>query len=413
MILLFLLICIVFHLFSIAYYKKIFNAVGFFLFMFIASALCTLCNNEIPQSVMDYGFIWISIGVIVFLLSFFIGQSTEGNTTRRKVTVCYNLVTVNLLINICLVSNVICLLLALYEVLPIAGSIQNILLNSTWVRNEYLNRHSNFIIAIVGNWANMTSLVLVCLFPIATNNKLKYIRVRLVAVILVKACVSIVTLSKDALVLYTVLLVVAYIDYFPNIKKEIEFLRKNVKWMLFILIVLFTIVAMQRSYIGTRYDNYFEAVMGTFTGYLSVPVESFSQLISSNLSQYTQGQLSFRPIANLLSIFGLGDKVDIKQDVINGTDSNVYTMFGTMYRDFGCFGIIFISIMYGLICGLIYRRQHNKKLSQLFVNSMVTMVFAFAYYDFKFIQTIYVASIIYAVILEKILINKLYIKIRQ
>lgn len=413
MIVFFLGISTALFIFSIVYYKKIFNAVGFYISMFIIAVLCAQINNRINLNVMNGGLFWITIGLMIFIFSFWSVQIFRKNAKVRKLRLVYNMEMVNFLLNLCIVCAILNVIFLTMETLTIVNNISDIFYNSTWIRIQYLNRTTNPLLSVLENISNMTCLIFVCLFPIATKNKLKFTQVRLVIAFAMKTIASLVTMSKDPLVFFVVLVVAVYIDYFPNYMKEIAFLRKNVKWIFILLAGLFALIALQRSYIGTRYDNYFDAIIGIFMSYFSIPIESFSHLISFKLQEYTQGELSFRPIVNILSIFDVLQRVDIKQGFVGNSTGNVYTMFGTMYRDFGFVGIVFISAIYGLLCGIIYRRKHEGDLSHLFINAMVVSVLAFGFYDFKFIQTLYVSCIIYVVILENFLKKKLYVKPKE
>lgn len=410
--LLFILNCSLLFLISFLYYRKIFSAVGFYTIIFILASFCVFITFAGHKEVLYKGYLWITIGSNIFIITFFICQQSLNKKfiNKKEKEIVYNLKVVNFLLNICLLILIFSVILSFYEVLPIAKNIKSIFFNSTAVRYQYLAREKKILFSIFGNIFNMTSLFLICLFPIAIENKLKNAKVKLYLSICLRMFSSLLTMSKESLILFLVIFIAAYMDYLSNYKKEIKFLKKNIKYFILIIVIFFTLISIQRSYIGTRYNNYREAIFGTIINYLSIPIISFSELISKKIIEYSYGALSFRPVINLLSYFGLTARIDIKQNLIEGTSSNVYTMFGTMYRDFGFKGIILISIIYGVLCGLIYKKKSNKKLFYLYVNALTVFVFAFSYYDFKFIQTVYVVSILYAAVLEKILKKKLYIK---
>ena len=115
------------------------------------------------------------IGTFIFTGSFLLANLLKKNE-RRKYT--YNLRVVNKLINFIIITSLISIALSLYEILNISGSIKNIIFNSTWVRIQYLNRPNKVLIGIIGNFSNMTTLVLTPLFSIAYINNLKNIRTR-------------------------------------------------------------------------------------------------------------------------------------------------------------------------------------------------------------------------------------------
>ena len=79
-----------------------------------------------------------------------------------------------------------------------------------------------------------------------------------------------------------------------------------------------------------------------------------------------------------------------------------------MYRDFGIRGIIFLSLLFGLLLGVLYDRK-TQRFDRVVCNSIIGMIMIFTFYDFKLIQTIYPISILYAWILEKIIRKRLYI----
>ena len=407
------LICLTFLSFSIVYFQKIISAPGIYLITIIVAVICTIIGSDADSKIIRNGFFYISIGIILFLVSFFVGQHfSDGVFFHRKnshVQIEYNLNFVNKILNITCVCALLQLLISLYIVLPIAGSIQNIFLNSTWVRYQYLNRESNAIVSLIANLSNIITLVFVCLVPVATKYKIKYARVKLLLLVGIKTLTSLITMSKEAAILYLILIVSSYADDAISLKKEVKFLRKNLKWLLAVVGIIFIAVAVQRSYVGTKYNSMLEAIIGTAFSYFYLPVVSFGEMMTHGVSNYTNGVYSFRPIINILSVLGVTSRVDIKQETLFDNSSNVYTMFGTMYRDFGSMGIPLVSFIYGIICGLLYKRKHNGRLFYRVSNSMVTMVLAFGFYDFKFIQTIYILVIIAALIFDKLLSGKLYV----
>lgn len=407
------LICLAFLGFSIIYFQKIVSAPGIYLSTMIVASICAMLGSDADSKTLKDSFFYISIGIIIFLVSFFVGQYFSNDVCFHKEKsqsqIEYNLNFVNKIIKFTCVCALIQLVISLYVVLPIAGSIQNIFLNSTWVRYQYLNRESNVIVSLISNLSNIVTLVFACLLPVATKYKIKKVRVKLLLLIALKTLTSLITMSKEAAILYLVLILASYADDAITLKREIKFLRKNLKWLLAVVGIVFIAVAVQRSYVGTKYNSMIEAVMGTALSYFYLPIVSFGEMLVYGVINYTKGAYSFRPIFNILSVLGIASRVDIKQEILSNTSANVYTMFGTMYRDFGFIGIPVVSFIYGIICGLLYKKKHNGRLFYRVSNSMVTMVLAFGFYDFKFIQTIYIVVIIAAFIFDKVLSDKLYV----
>ena len=404
---LFILNCIILSIFSIWYLKKVCNPLSNYSIGFILASIFFIQESYLGNLFKEKGFFFLMIGTLIFIGSFLFILFFKK---RIKIRYVYNLKTVNLLINLTIFLSIFLLFLSLYEVLNFSGNIKNILFNSSSIRNQYLSREGNFLISFFGSISNMTILILSCLFPIGYSNKLKNINIKFVLVILLRLFLSIVTMSKESFLIFLIIILVSFTENISKRSLEIRFLIKKGIYFIGVVVILLLVIALQRSYIGIRYSSYTEAVLKTIGKYLYLPLEAFSRLIEiTNNLEETKGIYSFRPIFNILSYLGIAERVSIIQNAVALNSANVYTMFGTMYRDFKEVGIILISILYGIFCGSLYSKYNQRKLSKVYINSLVGMVLFFSYYDFKFIQTVYIISIFYAIILEKVLFSKLYV----
>ncbi len=393
---------------SIQKYKRFLNPLLAVIIPVCFACIFTVSDGTLSTEELNTGLMWIFIGTIVFLMSFSIGtpiKIAENMTVQKRHEVYYNKNIVNSLINLLCILLLVDFLMTFAKVYRIAGSVKAILISSTWVRNQYLHRTGSRLPMILGLFISMNIMVISCLFPKAIQLKCKYIRIKFIYAILVMLINSVVTMSKDSFIVHLVIIVYAFSQFSLNQKFEFEIIKKNAKWVILLFSALLILIGIQRDYLAYRYHSYLGIVIGTFTGYIAVPIISFCLLLKTN--QFSYGVLCFRPVLNTLSYLGLGERHSIVQMDVEG-GSNVFSTFGNMYRDFGMGGIIFLSLFFGLLLGVLYDRE-AQRLHRVFCNSMIGMILLFTFYDFKLIQTVYPFSILYAWILEMAIRKKLYI----
>lgn len=399
-----IIICLI----SIQKYKRIINPLLAAIIPLCLACLFTVNNNKLTTEELNTGLKWILIGIILFSLSFSIGLPIGigvNKTIQKRDEIYYSKRTVSILINWLCVLLFVDFLMTFSKVYNIAGSVKAILISSTWVRNQYLHRSGSRFHTIIGLLISMNITVISCLFPKAIQLKCKYIKIKFMYAILMMLINSIVTMSKDSFIVHLIIIVYSFSQFSLNRKVEFEIIKKNAKWVILLFTALLIFIGVQRDYLAYRYNSYLEIVIGTFTGYITIPVISFCLLLKTN--QFTYGVLCFRPILNILSYLGIGERYSIIQMDVEG-GSNVFSTFGNMYRDFGIRGIIFLSLLFGLLLGVLYDRK-TQRFDRVVCNSIIGMIMIFTFYDFKLIQTIYPISILYAWILEKIIRKRLYI----
>ena len=167
-------------------------------------------------------------------------------------------------------------------------------------------------------------------------------------------------------------------------------------------------MAYQRNYLAERYDNYFDAVVGTVFRYIGTPIYSFTVLISQPYPDFLNGAQCFRPLVTIISVlYGSGINSSI-QATVSGATANVYTIFGNMYNDYGKPGIILLSILLGFIFGCIYRKTTYDRFSRISINALISVVLFMSFYDYLLMQTVYLVSIIYAFILDRVIGKYIY-----
>lgn len=409
---LFLIVIIVWSLMNISLsvliYRKLFNPLLLFSLFLCLACLFSVFNFSVDISRLSYGFVWILIGMVCFCVTFLFFQSIKMRVKTNHYVV-YNLASVNKLINLCCVLISIEFIVSLLKVLRVSGNFINIFIHSTYVRYQYLNSQTPVWMSILGWLLSMNIFLFTCLFPMAIKTKQKHIYLKLVFAVLMELAVSIVTMSKEAFIIYLIILLSAFLDSSSSLEKEVRFVLKNGKWVIFLIVGLLVVISYQRNYLSGRYGSYGEAVVGTISKYISISVACFSVLISQQSHPLQYGRQCFRPIYNILSYLGIGTRISIIQEQIPGAEGNVYTIFGNMFHDFGFMGIIILSILIGGFMGIIYQKDHNNRLDIITVNALINATMIFGFYDFKLNQTIYLFSIIYAVLFCKFFSRRLYV----
>lgn len=407
-----LLLTIMFSAFSVAFYHRIWNPILLFVVMFLLGIILTIgeCN---PQDFQDALF-WIMIGELFLVASFICAQLVfkRRGSLKHSCSVTFNLKTVNILVNMNIIVSILVLLVGIYSVMQVAPYFMSIFTDSTYVRELYLRKSGNTIITIISIFLSLNFYVTFCFVPIALQNKVKRIVPKVAVILLVRLFSSIVTMSKEAFIIDVIYFISIYILLLKDKKDEYKFYRKYGSIFGTLIIVLLIVISFQRNYIGQgRYSGYGDAVLGTLREYLSIPIETFGALLNTDFLVYTKGKLCFRPIVNILSYVGVGDHVSIIQDALTSVvSSNVYTSFGNMYRDFSYVGIVGLSILFGFFMGAIFKLNHKNRISRIVADAIVLITMFFGYYDLKIIQTIYLFVIVYAVIFDRIIARKLYVK---
>lgn len=405
-----ILIGIFFVYISIRYYHKICNPILLEIVMVIAAMIAALLSKELSDSDLSYGMIWITIGLAIYNFSFLCAQAITGSRRKGKKNAYeYNLDTVNKLATLCLLLALLNLVMNSYEVLKLVNNdFKSIFTNSTYVRFLYLSRHTSKIKSIFFAFISFNYYTTLCILPTAVIHKCPHAKSKMVIVILASLISSIITMSKEAFVIVGIIILSAYLLTLSNIRQEVKFIKKNVKWFFLLIALLLIVISFQRGYVGTRYANYVESVIGTIERYLGIPINSFCMLIIRKAPRLSYGAQCFRPLVNILSYLGVVNRISIIQAAVDIRFGNVYTVFGNMFNDFGYGGIIMLSVLIGLFLGGIYKKETNNRYSSIIINSIVNVTMVFLYYDFILSQTVYLVTMIYAIVFERIIWKWLY-----
>ena len=411
---LFLVVNVVFCRISILFYKRYWNPIFLSCIVFIVGCLLIAWDIEKKHFILiEEGLYWLFIGETCFIGSFFMFQYNTAKSIRRKsLLVKYNKNALKLMSNLCVLFSVLESLIAYHVVMKAAGGeFLRIFMDSTAVRHEYLSRESSStLVVILQMLISFNFYCTFCLLPLALKEGCPNMKKKIGIVIFLRLFLSLITMSKESFILTMAIFISANATWTSGIKDEIRFLKKYSIYFVVLFIGLLLATAFQRNYTAERYENYTDAVVGTLGGYIADPIKGYFIKIS-HPSPMLMGEQCFRPIVSILSRFGLSstDASDSKQSAISEIDNlNVFSMYGNMYNDFGYWGIVLVSLFWGAIFGLLYCNLKTNRLSLIVTNAIILSVFILSFYDFLLMQTVYVLTIVYAMIFEHIFKNYLY-----
>lgn len=409
-----LLVMFVFTVFvckaSIRLYNRIINPIIVCVIPFGLSCLMTTQYSSVLGDELDKGLLWLLCGIVIYIAAFSLTAPLRigsGKRSKKENTnVVYKKNTVEILINALCIMETLSFLISFVTVYKISGSIKAILVKSTWVRWQYLARSTPKPVAILTVFLSINTIVLACLIPKAIQLRCKYIKLKLIYVVSLMLMDSIVTMSKEAFVVDIIMLIYAFSQYSAGIKTEFKMIKRSAIWIVVLMVILLIAVSVQRNYsVVKEYNSYWDMLKGTVNQYVTLPVIGFVLLL--RYKDYSYGALCFRPLLNILSYLGFGQRRPVIQEAVEGV-TNVFTSFGNMYIDFGVAGILLLSVFFGAFLGAIYSLDNCNKLSKVAINSIVGMNMLFTFYDLQVIQTTYLFAMLYAVLLEIVIGKYLY-----
>lgn len=167
-------------------------------------------------------------------------------------------------------------------------------------------------------------------------------------------------------------------DMFYKIRK----IRKQLYLLAILFGLFFIFISQQRSLAENGVDK--SNTLRTLTYYYGGSVQFFYKCIETHSGSYTFGVSTLRgffaPIFGILNIFGFEtpdvlktanmNLTSLHATVMNIAPSKVYNSFATafyqFYCDFGVFGIIFISFLYGYLAQYLYNNMvyYKTKISE-------------------------------------------------
>lgn len=125
-----------------------------------------------------------------------------------------------------------------------------------------------------------------------------------------------------------------------------------------LIIILFYIFNLGRAEEDSDYQKE-ETLLDFFTMYALSPPVAFCQLLPEVIPQF--GTNTFETVYLFLERFGADVVVKdkLQEFVFVPVNTNVYTIFQPFFIDFGYRGVAFFAVIYGTVCGFLYRLLRN------------------------------------------------------
>ena len=118
-----LLLTIMFSVFSVAFYRRIWNPILLFVVMFLLGIVLTIgeCSSQDFQDAL----FWIMIGEICLIAAFICAQLVFKRSGPLKLSCSdtFNLKIVNILVNLNIIVSILVLLLGIYSVMQVAPNL--------------------------------------------------------------------------------------------------------------------------------------------------------------------------------------------------------------------------------------------------------------------------------------------------
>lgn len=166
-----------------------------------------------------------------------------------------------------------------------------------------------------------------------------------------------------------------------------------------LIILLFYIFNLERAGEDSDYQKE-ETLLDFFTMYALSPPVAFCQLLPEVIPQF--GTNTFETIYLFLERFGADVVVKdkLQEFVFVPVSTNVYTIFQPFFIDFGYRGVAFFAVLYGCVCGFLYRlfRSGNGAGTCLYTYAVYVLLLQF-YQENVFLSMVFVLQFTFFVVL--------------
>lgn len=398
----------VFHV-SKKIFRSYFNPVSIFNFIWI-----TLLLNSIPFFTLSTSnYLLIFLGVILFNIFSII----TFNMRYKKHNLSYPLIltyvkrhpnTIKKIIVFCLFLRIVQLSSNLIYVYQLGGDISNIFNDSQRLRFQYLSRELTLSDQILNNFLNYFSEIglLICVIYSSLLSRYKLLIFSVIGSLLF----SIFTFSKFSFFIDLIIVIGTYsiINFYKNEvkKKNYSFISNIFKFSLVIslVLILITTISTQRGYENQQTNSQITdnvALFKTVTYFIG-PFLSFEKLTNIDF-EHSYGRMTFTPIFELLSKNHFSNPVGIID--ISFFQTNVYTLLGSLYIDFGYLGILIGLTLISILVTIIYSDLINNRLSlsKISLYCILLSVLTLSFFDFIARQTFFWLFPIFVLFFEKVL----------
>lgn len=327
----------------------------------------------------------------------------------------YNLVSLKSFLRFITVIDIIRIIISVATIYNLSkGNLSLLFTNGTYLRDLYLARETTPITAIISVFTTMNAVVGFVLVGLCNAIKLKNSRSYLILWTILELILCVVTMSKMVFFVYVAITATAYFNNVGGIKVQIKQLRRWIPIVVSMIAGLLIFIAYQRNY--SIQQGLFATIAKKSLFYFVSPIEALNIHMSQYPSELGIAKNTFWIIAKIFIRLGIAGNIAITNhmEVVQtsmGT-TNVYTWFLPFYQDLSYFGIVVYPFIAGLLAGGFYKNDHLNFASTA-VNSFFSCLFAMSFFFFFWGQGSYVYAVFYALILNRLLKNKLYIREEQ
>lgn len=370
-------------------------------------------------------YVWIMLGLFFTAIGFWscnkkrivIGKKNLSGGLNRA----YDIIYLKKVTKIFTFFKIIHLVYLFYSiVIRIAGSWGFFIINNTYVRNLYLDRSTSTIEAILAFLfsANVyLGYVLIGIYtakiignPVVSKRERRYAYFIIVIWVIFETLSAYITMSKMSLFVFILIFATTFFNNLESVHMQKKQFRRYLPLAVAGSFGFLILIANQRNYAANG-TSVVTQVLDKFVLYLSGGVEAFGIIMSTEKSPLYMGGQTFAFITRILSRLDLfGSTISIHKDAVItslGT-TNVYTWFYDFYMDFSYIGFIIMPLFMGILAGFFYNIRKNS-LALNTCTAYISMAVVFSFYTFMFEQTAYIFVMLYAVIMEKTLLKRIYL----
>lgn len=342
-------------------------------------------------------FLSFMLPTIIFLRKF------PSNTTIPLSRTTSHIERLKLILIICVVARFLQLGFDLFVFLRIGGEFSSILGDVQALRFRYLLRNSNLIQDIIVNLLNYFSELGIILSAIYYKNKKGYMYL-LISIFLALSH-SILTFSKFSF-LIDIIFIVSILTIYNAPKAEKKNIKQNKKILIIIgicVVLLFNIISNQRGYglQESKIPGVDSVLLYKSISYFIGPTIAFLNIFDLNIT-HGHGIMTFTPFLQKVLNFP-----EIGTINIGFFESNVYTLFGSLYIDFGYLGSILMIFIFSLILNYLFiKLKYKNNIGLLSIYCILNSALCLSFFDWIGRQTFFWLFPIFVYLIDLLFIKK-------
>ncbi|WP_419885075.1 O-antigen polymerase [Paenibacillus sp. B-A-8] len=310
---------------------------------------------------------------------------------------------IKLILIICIIARFFQIIYDLSVFFELGGDINSIFGDAQSLRFRYLSKESGLFQNIITNFLNYFSELGVILSAIYYKSAKKYMF--LIISIILALFHSTLTFSKFAFFL-DVIFIVSILTIYTVPKVERKNTKQNNKMLILIgisVILLLNIISNQRGYDmqESRIPGIDSVLIYKVVTYFFGPTLAFLTLLDSNIT-HSYGIMTFTPFLRKVLEYPSIGTINL-----GFFDTNVYTLFGSLYIDFGYFGSIFMIFVFSLVLNIIYIKLKSRmNIGLLSIYCILNSALYLSFFDWIGRQTFFWLFPVFVYIIDKLFITK-------